>query len=51
MVVNVIANVLSNTFFLVNKPFKGRGRVSCNEASKKKVLKNHANLIRLYFYF
>ena len=22
MVVNVIANVLSNTFFLVNKPFK-----------------------------
>ena len=22
MVVNIIANVLSNTFFLVNKPFK-----------------------------
>ena len=47
MVVNVIANVLSNTFFLVNKPFKSKsnlfGRFLSNSIQHRKIYNKYQN--------
>ena len=47
MVVNVIANVLSNTFFLVNKPFN-----NCMDIIKEYEIKLNIsrNCINILFY-